>query len=78
MKNIELSGITERHVYLLNHMWTISTSVDLNKWRDTLSQSDRQASLTLEQLLIMECIEDAVSENIHQAQNILHKIFNKS
>lgn len=77
MKNIELIGLTEQHISLLSHMWTINTSDELDEWRTTLSASDYKASVTLEHILIMEYLEDGVTENLHVSKLLLKKIFSK-
>lgn len=60
---IEIGGLTNYQVKMLDKMWSISDEDDLNLWRASLSHQDYLLSLTLQELVEWEIIDEFLRDD---------------
>ena len=60
---MQINGLTERQVELLDTMWAIEEFTELEEWMATLSRADRIEAQRLQQLVILEAFEELLDED---------------
>jgi hypothetical protein len=58
--NIEITGLNKEQKRLLDIMWNLPTTDDLNRWRNNLPKHEYQMSLVLEELLKAAFLEELI------------------
>lgn len=73
---ITLSGLTEKQVELLEVIWSIESMAEVEEWMNTLSESDRQLTESLIELLDLELLDAQIklSAKFPQASKIIKRI----
>ena len=66
---MELTGLTERQVELLDTMWEIEEFEELELWMATLCKGDRQDAVTLQNLVILEQFEAMLTASKYPEAN---------
>jgi hypothetical protein len=54
---MQINGLTERQVELLDTMWAIEEFSELEAWMETLSNKDKAEAELLQRLVILEQFE---------------------
>ena len=72
MKDIEINGLTPEQVQMLDMMWSIESSDDMDDWLNSLSERDLQIASQLKNLLMLALIDETV-EDFEVAKNYLKK-----
>lgn len=72
MKDIEINGLTPEQVQMLDMMWSIESSDDMDDWLSSLSERDMQIAGQLKNLLMLALIDETV-EDFEVAKNYLKK-----
>jgi hypothetical protein len=54
---MQINGLTERQVELLDTMWSIEEFTELEEWMATLSKEDKAQAELLQRLVILEEFE---------------------
>ena len=68
---MQINGLTERQVELLDTMWAIEEFTELEEWMATLSRADRMEAQRLQQLVILEAFEELLDEDGYPEANMV-------
>jgi len=60
---MQINGLTEHQVELLDTMWAIDEFTDLLAWMETLSKEDKVQAELLQRLVILEEFEDMLANS---------------
>ena len=60
---MQIDGLTERQVELLDIMWSIEEYSELEAWMQTLSRADRFEAENLQRLVVLETFEDLLAKD---------------
>ncbi len=60
---MQINGLTEHQVELLDTMWAIEEFTELEEWMATLSRADRMEAQRLQQLVILETFDELMAED---------------
>jgi hypothetical protein len=71
-KDIEINGLTPEQVQMLDMMWSIESSDDMDDWLNSLSEKDMQMATQLKNLLMFALIDETV-EDFEVAKHYLKK-----
>ena len=63
MKPIELHGLTQEQIDLLDIMWSITDSYELEAWEETLSPRERSMAHGLQLMLVQETAEQLLIDD---------------
>jgi hypothetical protein len=66
---MQINGLTEHQVELLDTMWAIEEFTELEEWMATLSRADRMEAQRLQQLVILETFEELLAEDGYPEAN---------
>jgi hypothetical protein len=66
---MQINGLTEHQVELLDTMWAIEEFTELEEWMATLSRADRIEAQRLQQLVILETFEELLAEDGYPEAN---------
>ena len=74
---MQINGLTERQVELLDTMWSIEEFTELEEWMATLSRADRIEAQRLQQLVVLEAFEELLDKDGYpDANRVIDKIRN--
>jgi hypothetical protein len=74
---MQINGLTEHQVELLDTMWAIEEFTELEEWMATLSRADRIEAQRLQQLVILEAFEELLEQDGYpDANRVIDKIRN--
>jgi hypothetical protein len=74
---MQINGLTERQVELLDTMWAIEEFTELEEWMETLSRADRIEAQRLQQLVVLEAFEELLDKDGYpDANRVIDKIRN--
>jgi len=68
---MQINGLTERQVELLDTMWAIEEFTELEQWMDTLSKADRFEAESLQRLVVLETFEELLEQNKYPEANMV-------
>lgn len=73
---IELHGLTEHQMELLDIIWSIDSMPEVEEWIDTLSERDQMECHSLIQLLALEILDArlTLSKKFPEAQQVINRI----
>lgn len=76
---IQLTGLTERQVAILDKMWNCDSNEELNDYFRSLSNKERKEALQLKELILIESIDADVAEmqQYSEANSVLVDIMGK-
>ena len=75
---MQINGLTERQVELLDEMWEIQEFEDLELWMETLCSEDRQQAEALQRLVVLETFEELLDKGSYpDARRVLVDIMSK-
>ena len=60
---MQINGLTEHQVELLDTMWAIEEFTELEEWMATLSRAARIEAQRLQQLVILETFDELMAED---------------
>jgi hypothetical protein len=60
---MQINGLTDHQVELLDTMWAIEEFTELEEWMATLSRADRMEAQRLQQLVILETFDELMAED---------------
>lgn len=60
---MQLTNLSNKQIKMLNIMWSIDDAYDLEIWQSTLSKEDYCMSVSLQELLVAEYLDDSVKED---------------
>jgi hypothetical protein len=66
---MQINGLTERQVELLDTMWAIEEFTELEDWMATLSKADRVEAESLQRLVILETLEEMLEQSKYPDAN---------
>ena len=66
---MQINGLTERQVELLDTMWEIEEFTELEEWMDTLCQADRVEAENLQRLVVLETFEELLESSKYPEAN---------
>jgi hypothetical protein len=66
---MQINGLTERQVELLDTMWSIEEYTELEEWMATLTRADRMEAQRLQQLIILEAFEEQLEQDGYPEAN---------
>ena len=76
---MQFKNLTSRQIELLDKIWSIDCPYELNDWKKSLSDEDYRLSVALQELIIAECIDDAITDSdCAESMVFINKIKNKS
>ena len=55
---IQINGLTDTQVALLDEMWACDTMEELDEFLDTLHPSDRQQAMQLQRMMLIEALDE--------------------
>lgn len=72
-----IHDLTDKQVKMLDKMWSIDSTEELNEWRNTLSIEDRNMSITLMDMIIVDHIDNLIEddETFHDVYSLINDIF---
>jgi len=68
---MNITGLTERQVELLDTMWAIEEFTELEAWMATLSRSERVEAESLQRLVVLEAFEELLEEGKYPDANMV-------
>jgi hypothetical protein len=68
---MQINGLTERQVELLDTMWAIEEYDELEAWMDTLCLADRVEAENLQRLVVLETFEDLMADSKYPEANMV-------
>jgi len=76
---ITIDGLNKKQVAMLDKLWSIDRSEQLNKYLATLSTEDVRMAQTLIEMIILEQIDEDTKDQTHfpDVENLLEKIMKK-
>jgi hypothetical protein len=66
---MQINGLTERQVELLDTMWAIEEFDELEQWMDTLCLADRVEAENLQRLVVLETFEELLESSKYPEAN---------
>lgn len=63
MKPIEITGLTQEQVDMLDIMWSFDSLAELEEWRENLDSRELAMSMSLQQILLLETVEQLLMED---------------
>ena len=63
MKPIEITGLTQEQVDMLDIMWSFDNLAELEEWRENLDSRELAMSMSLQQILLLETVEQFLMED---------------
>ena len=63
MKPIEITGLTQEQVDMLDIMWSFDSLAELEEWRENLDSRELAMSMSLQQILLLETVEQFLMED---------------
>ena len=60
---MQINGLTEHQVELLDTMWAIEEFTELEEWMQTLSRADRFEAENLQRLVVLETFEELLAKD---------------
>jgi len=60
---MQINGLTERQVELLDTMWAIEEFTELDEWMATLCHADRMEAESLQRLVVLETFEELLAKD---------------
>jgi hypothetical protein len=60
---MQINGLTEHQVELLDTMWAIEEFTELEEWMATLSRADRMEAENLQRLVVLETFEELLDKD---------------
>lgn len=77
MKPIELHGLTQEQVDMLDLMWAMSDLEEVEAWQATLSPQELEMSLSLQVMVLQEAAEQIMMDDVDlqaQAQAVIRRV----
>ena len=72
---MNIDGLTERQVELLDTMWEIEEFDELEAWMKTLTRADRMEAENLQRLVILEAFEELMANSKYpEANQVIDRI----
>lgn len=72
-KPISLNNLTAEQVEMLDILWSLRELSDVEEWQETLSSEDREMSELLIKLVILEAMDNVITSDLSDAQEVLQK-----
>jgi hypothetical protein len=72
-KPISLSNLTADQVEMLDILWSLRELSDVEEWQSTLEPEDREMSDALIKLVILESMDEIITSDLSDAQEVLQK-----
>jgi hypothetical protein len=72
-KPISLTNLTAEQVEMLDLLWSFRELSDVEEWQSTLEPEDREMSDTLIKLVILETMDEIITSDLSDAQEVLQK-----
>lgn len=70
---MKINGLTPKQIEMLDIMWNLHDSLELELWKKSLSSSDYKQAVVLEELLIVNYIDEIVAhDDLEEARHILN------
>jgi hypothetical protein len=66
---MQIDGLTERQVELLDTMWEIEEFTELEAWMATLSAEDKFEAENLQRLVVLETFEELLEQSKYPEAN---------
>ena len=75
---MQINGLTERQVELLDIMWDIEEYTELEEWMQTLDPAERVEAEALQRLVVLETFEELLDKGSYpDARRVLVDIMSK-
>ena len=75
---MQINGLTERQVELLDIMWDIEEYSELEAWMETLDPAEKSQAESLQRLVLLESFEELLDEGQYpDARRVLVDIMQK-
>lgn len=72
-KPISLTNLTAEQVEMLDILWSLRELSDVLEWQSTLEPEDKEMSETLIKLVILETMDEIITSDLSDAQEVLQK-----
>ena len=72
-KPISLSNLTADQVEMLDILWSLRELSDVEEWQSTLEPEVREMSDALIKLVILETMDEIITSDLSDAQEVLQK-----
>jgi len=72
-REINISGLTPEEIQMLDMMWSIESSEDMEDWLLSLTREERLMAHSLRMLLVAEMIDSEMVQDLSMAKNYLIK-----
>lgn len=72
-KPISLSNLTVEQVEMLDILWSLREFSDVEEWQSTLEPEDREMSDALIKLVLLESMDEIITGDLSNAQEVLQK-----
>ena len=71
---IEINGLTQEQVEMLDFMWSLDTEQEYLEWHDLLDERDQaMADLLMRMIILAEIDNSCLVQDTTQAQEVLKK-----
>jgi hypothetical protein len=68
---MQINGLTERQVELLDTMWAIEEFTELEQWMESLCPADRMDAENLQRLVVLETFEELLESSKYPEANMV-------
>ena len=73
---VHITFLTQKQQNMLDIMWRCDTVLDVLQWQSTLNESDYKLSISLQELLIVECFDEIIAESdLAEAKEVIERLF---
>lgn len=72
-KPISLNRLTAEQAEMLEILWNLSDLADVEAWQSTLTSEELEMSETLMRLVILEAVDEILSDDVSDAREYLKK-----
>ena len=70
---IQIEGLTQYQVEMLDHMWSLKTQEEYEDWLSLLCEEDLLIARSLSILIALECLDKELDPNRTLAKELLSK-----
>ena len=71
---IQIAGLNDKQVQMLDKLWTCDTTDEVLEWLNTLNKEDFQMAVTLQEMILDEMMQMPAEEDVSDARKMLSDI----
>lgn len=71
---IQINGLNDKQVQMLDKLWTCDTTDEVLEWLNTLNKEDFLMAVTLQEMILDEMMQIPAEEDVSDARKMLSDI----